>query len=76
MAPAETAPYHARMIHADEPTREQMTDAMQAIRNQLELLRSGPIIGGPSNDRSVIADLEAEYQALSEARANLGPGER
>ena len=76
MAPADNAPYHARMTNTDEPTREQMTDAMQAIRNQLDLLRSGPTIGGPSDDRSVIADLEAEYQALNEARANLGPGER
>ena len=62
------------MTNADQPTREQMTDAMQAIRHQLDLLRSGPTIGGPSDDRSVIADLEAEYQALAEARAKLGSG--
>ena len=76
MAPADTAPYHAHMTDADEPTREQIADAMQAIRHQLDLLRSGPTIGGPSDDRSVIADLEAEYQALAEARAKLGSGER
>jgi hypothetical protein len=30
-------------------------------------------MGGPSDDRSVIADLEAEYQALKEARVGVGP---
>jgi hypothetical protein len=59
-----------------KPLREQMTDAMERISAQLELLREGPTIGGPLDDRSVIADLEAEYQALKEARANLGPGDR
>jgi hypothetical protein len=53
--------------------REQMTEGMERIRQQLDLLRSGPNIGGPSDDRSLIADLEAELQALSEARENLGP---
>jgi hypothetical protein len=28
------------------------------------------------DDRSVIADLEAEYEALKEARSNLGPEDR
>jgi len=64
------------MSESDKPLREQMTDAMEKIREQLELLRSGPTIGGPLDDRSVIADLEAEYAALKEARANLGPGDR
>jgi hypothetical protein len=49
-----------------------MTDAMANIRHQIDLLRSGPTIGGPSDDRSVIADLEAEYEGLKEARARLG----
>ena len=64
------------MSESEKPLREQMTDAMENIRQQLELLRSGPTIGGPLDDRSVIADLEAEYQALKEARANLGPEDR
>jgi len=50
-----------------------MTDAMAQIRRQIDLLRSGPTIGGPSDDRSVIADLEAEYEGLKQARAALGP---
>jgi hypothetical protein len=41
---------------------------MEKIRHQLELLRSGPMIGGCSDDRSVIAEIEAS----GEARANLG----
>jgi len=61
------------MSESEKPLREQMTDAMERIRQQLELLREGPTIGGPSDDRSVIADLEAEYRALKEARAGLGP---
>jgi len=64
------------MSESQRPLREQMTDAMETIRQQLELLRSGPTIGGPLDDRSVIADLEAEFEALKEARSNLGPEDR
>jgi len=61
------------MSEQDKPLRDQMTDAMEKIRHQIDLLRSGPTIGGPSDDRSVIADLEAEYEGLKEARARLEP---
>ena len=64
------------MSESEKPLREQMTDAMEKIRQQLEILRAGSTLGGPSDDRSLIADLEAEFQALKEARANLGPEER
>jgi hypothetical protein len=64
------------MSESDKPLRQQMTDAMEKISAQLELLREGPTIGEALDDRSVIADLEAEYQALKEARANLGPHDR
>ena len=64
------------MSDSDKPLREQMREGMENIRHQLDLLRSGPNIGGPSDDRSVIADLEAEFQALKEARSNLGAGDR
>jgi hypothetical protein len=60
------------MSDSEKPLREQMTDAMEKIRQQVELLREGPTMGDPSDDRSLIADLEAEYQALKEARARLG----
>ncbi len=33
-------------------------------------------MGGPSDDRTVIAELEAEYQALKEVRTGLGPHDR
>ena len=59
------------MSESEKPLREQMTDAMEKIRQQVEILRSGPTMGGASDDRSLIADLEAEFQALKEARANL-----
>ena len=52
--------------------RQQLTDAMETIREQIERLREGPSMGGPLDDRSVIADLEAEYAQLKQARADLG----
>ena len=64
------------MSDSDLPLRDQMTEAMEKIRQQLELLRSGPTIGGASDDRSVIADLEAEFEALKQARANLSAQDR
>lgn len=64
------------MSHSEKPLRAQMTEAMETIRRQLELLRSSPTIGGPSDDRSVIADLQAEYAALETARAGLGSADR
>jgi hypothetical protein len=64
------------MSESDKPLRQQIDDAMAAIRHQLERLREGPTIGGPFDDRSVIADLEAEYRALKAARVGLGPHDR
>lgn len=64
------------MSKSDKPLRQQIDDAMATIRHQLERLREGPTIGGPSDDRSVIAGLEAEYLALKEARTGLGPHDR
>jgi hypothetical protein len=61
------------MSESEKPLRQQLTDAMEKIRQQLEILRAGPTMGGPSDDRTLIADLEAEYRALDEARGNVGP---
>jgi hypothetical protein len=61
------------MSESKKPLRQQLTDAMEKIRQQLEILRAGPTMGGPSDDRTLIADLEAEYRALEEARGNVGP---
>jgi hypothetical protein len=57
------------MSDSDLPLREQMTNAMDAIRRQIELLNSPSSIGGGLDNCSVIAELEAEYAALKKARA-------
>jgi hypothetical protein len=64
------------MSESDKPLRQQIDDGMEAIRHQLERLREGPTMGGPADDRSVIAELEAEYLALKAARNGLGPNNR
>jgi hypothetical protein len=64
------------MSETEKPLRQQIDDGMAAIFHQLERLREGPTMGEPSDDRTVIAELEAEYQALKEARNALGPHDR
>ncbi len=59
------------MSESAKALRQQMTEAMEKIRQQVEILREGPTMGEPSDDRSLIAELEAEYEALREARAKL-----
>jgi len=65
-----------RMSESEKPLRQQMADAMTKIRQQIEILRDGPTIGEAADDRSLIAELEAEYLALEEARAKLSSEER
>ncbi len=48
------------MSESDKPLRQQVDDGMVVIRHQLEQLREGPTMGDPSDDRTVIAELEAE----------------
>jgi hypothetical protein len=57
------------MSEAEKLLGEQLTIAMAKIRHQIDILREGPTMGEPSDDRSLIAELEAEYHALDEARA-------
>jgi len=64
------------MSESDKPLGQQIDDGMAALRHQLERLREGPTMGDPSVDRTLIAELEAEYQALKEARTGLGPHDR
>jgi hypothetical protein len=64
------------MSESEKPLRQQMADAMAAIREQVDVLRAGPSIGEALDDSSAIADLEAEYAALKEARAAMGPADR
>lgn len=64
------------MSESEKPLGQQLADAMEKVRHQLDLLRSGPSIGGPLDDSSVIRDLKAEFEALKEAQANLSPEDR
>jgi hypothetical protein len=67
--------YSAAMSNPEKPLRAQLDEAIDKVRRELEILRSPSSIGGGADSRSVIADLEAEYRQLEEARANLGPHE-
>ncbi len=64
------------MSESDKSLRLQIDEGMATIRHQLERLREGPTMGDPSDDRTVIAELEAEYRALEEARRGLGGHDR
>jgi hypothetical protein len=64
------------MSESEASLGDQMDEGIEKIRTELDRLRSGPTIGGPFDDRALIAELEAELAALKAARANLGPGER
>ena len=57
------------------PLREQLDEAIARVRRELEILQAPSSIGASPDNRSVIAELEAEYLALKEARANVGPHE-
>ncbi len=64
------------MADSETPLREQLDEAIGRVRRELEILRSPSTIGGGPDDRSVIAELEAELDALQEARARVGPYEK
>ena len=57
------------------PLREQLDEAIDRVRREIEILRSPSSIGGGADNRSVLADLEAEYEQLRQARANVGPND-
>ena len=61
------------MSNSEKPLRDQLDEALDRVRRELEILQSPSSIGGGADNRQVIADLEAEYQALKEARAGVGP---
>jgi hypothetical protein len=61
------------MSDSEKPLREQLTQAIDRVRRELEILESPSTIGGGADSRSVVADLESELRALEEARSNLGP---
>jgi hypothetical protein len=55
------------------PLREQLDEAIDRVRREIEILRSPSSIGGGADNRGVLADLEREYEQLRQARANVGP---
>ncbi len=59
------------MSDSDSRIREELTDAINKVRRELEILQAPSSIGGPPDNGSVIADLEKELQRLLEARADL-----
>jgi hypothetical protein len=58
------------MSDSDESLRQQLTEARDKIRRELEILLTPSSIGGGGDDRGVIAELEAELAQIEEALAN------
>jgi hypothetical protein len=58
------------MSDTDRSIRQQLMEARDKIRRELEILRSPSSIGGGADNRSVIADLERELGEIEEALAN------
>ncbi len=58
------------MRDSDESLRQQLTEARDKIRRELEILLTPSTIGGGSNDGDVIAELQAELAQIEEALAN------
>ena len=75
LTPAPPTCYIGRMSDPEMPLREQLDEAIDRVRRELEILASPSSIGGGSDSRSVVADLEAELRQLEEARSGLGPHE-
>jgi hypothetical protein len=63
------------MCDHSQSLRDQIDEAIARVGRELEILRSPSSIGGASDDRGVIADLETEYRELREARARVDPRE-
>jgi hypothetical protein len=59
------------MSDSTRPIREELTDAINRVRRELEILQAPSSIGGSPDNGSVIGDLENELQRLLEARADL-----
>ncbi len=63
------------MSDHSQSLRDQIDEAIARVGRELEILRSPSSIGGGSDDRGVIADLETEYRELHDARARVGARE-
>ncbi|HZZ69611.1 MAG TPA: hypothetical protein VFE18_15680 [Phenylobacterium sp.] len=60
------------MSEDEEPLREQLIEARDRLRRELEVLLSPSTIGGGADSRSVIAALETELREIEAALANRG----
>ena len=58
------------MSESEKPLREQLLEARDKIRRELEILSSPSSIGGGADNRSVIAALESELGQIEEELAN------
>ncbi len=61
------------MSQSETPLRDQLDEAIDRVRRELEILESPSSIGGGADSRSVVAALQSELRELQEARAGLGP---
>ncbi len=60
------------MCDSERPLREQLAEAIDRVRRELEILRSPSSIGGGADNRSVVTALETELHD-EDARATVGP---
>ena len=58
------------MSEDDESLNQQLIQARDRVRRELEILLAPSSIGGPPDNGSVIADLESELADLEDAIAN------
>ncbi len=61
------------MSEPEKPLRDQLDEAIDRVRRELEILESPSSIGGGADSRSVVAALQSELRELQQARAGLGP---
>ncbi|MGA0601359.1 hypothetical protein ACO2Q3_11715 [Caulobacter sp. KR2-114] len=59
------------MSESDRELREELTQAIDKVRRELEILQAPSSIGGSPANGSVIAELEDELRRLEEAKADL-----
>jgi hypothetical protein len=61
------------MSESEKPLRDQLDDAIDRVRRELEILEAPSSIGGGADSRSVVAALRSELLELEQARAGVGP---
>lgn len=54
----------------DDSIHEQLIEARDKLRRELEILSAPSSIGGGSNDGSVVAAMESELRQIEDALAN------